>query len=264
MDNEMREQCSMWAILPAKVRYDKRLPANAKLLYAEIAAKCNTQNVCYMFNRTMAKTLGTSERTVIRLIDMLETAGYIKTHVDYRNANKGRRTITLTAKPYIWTPAIGGTDKNVTTVVTKMSGPIENSDTKIDPPQAPQGGGECAEEEKAKAEASAQGKQKTKSAAVWKPERFNAFWKFYPPVNGERPAKRRAVSAWDKLRLDDHEIDSMARYLREKVNSDQWRRGIGVPYASTFLNGRMWETEKAEAQTAPPPVDPEDVREEWT
>lgn len=272
MNDEMREQCSMWAILPAKVRYDKRLPANAKLLYAEIAAKCNTQNVCYMHNATMAETLGMTPTWVSKLLAQLQALGYIEIHLDYKSRNKGRRIITLTAKPYVYDKAQGGIEQKCKTgieqkcktVLAKSARPIENDDTKINPPQAPQGGGECAEEEKAKAEAPAQGKKKTKSTAAWKPERFNAFWKFYPPVNGERPAKGRAVSAWDKLRLDDHEIDCMARYLREKVNSDQWRRGVGIPYASTFLNGRMWETEKAEAQTAPPPLDPEDVREEWT
>lgn len=271
MTNEMREQCSMWAILPAKVRYDKRLPDKAKLLYAEVAAKCNTENVCYMHNGTLAETLGVSADRISRLLATLQGLGYIEIHLDYRSRNKGRRIITLTAKPYVYDPAQGGigknTDtrpgKNTNTVPVKIPGPIENDNKKINPPQAPQGGGERAEEEKTKAEASAR-KEKNKSVATWKTERFNAFWKFYPPVNGERPAKGRAVSAWDKLRLDDHEIDSMARYLQAKKDSEPWRRNIGIPYAATFLNQRMWETEKAEPEAATAPVDPEDVREEWT
>ena len=35
------EFTGQWAILPARVRYDRSLPANAKLIYAEIAAKIN-------------------------------------------------------------------------------------------------------------------------------------------------------------------------------------------------------------------------------
>ncbi len=258
MNNEMKEQCSMWAILPAKVRYDKRLPDKAKLLYAEIAAKCNTENVCFMFNSTMAKALSTTPRTVTRLLKTLKELGYIEIQVDYSVSNRGRRTVTLTAQPYVFSDGgvdknvYTGIDKNVQTVSTKMSTPIENNNLKSKPPIVPHEGDGVSGEGK-----------RNKSTAKWKPERFNAFWKFYPPVNGERPAKGRAVSAWDKLRLDDQEIDSMARYLREKKKSELWRRGVAIPYAATFLNQRMWETEKAEPEAAAQ-VEPEDVREEWT
>ena len=56
--------------------------------------------------------------------------------------------------------------------------------------------------------------------------------------------------------------DAMARYLVAKKKSEPWTRGVGIPYASTFLNGRMWETEQAAPESAPPD-DGGEVREEW-
>lgn len=78
-----------------------------------------------------------------------------------------------------------------------------------------------------------------KAAPDWKPERFDAFWKFYPC--GE--SKQAAIKAWDKLKLPDEEIDAMARVLKRQMQTAQWQRGIGIPYASTYLNDRRWEDE---------------------
>ena len=47
-----------WAILPARVRYDRTLPANAKLIYAEIAAKINEEGYCFCYNQYFADRFG--------------------------------------------------------------------------------------------------------------------------------------------------------------------------------------------------------------
>lgn len=77
---------------------------------------------------------------------------------------------------------------------------------------------------------------------TWKPERFAAFWRYYP--RGEKP--RAAAAAWDKLRPDDALIDTIARALKRQMASEEWQRGVGIPYASTYLNQRRWEDEKHE------------------
>ena len=90
-----------------------------------------------------------------------------------------------------------------------------------------------------------------KSAPDWKPERFAKFWTYYP--RGEN--KQRAIRAWDNLRPSDELIDTMARALARQKATEEWQRGIGIPHASTWINGRRWEDEvrrpAAQAETAP-------------
>ena len=83
-------------------------------------------------------------------------------------------------------------------------------------------------------------RDEAKAAPDWKPERFDAFWKFYPCGK----SKQAAIKAWDKLKLPDEEIDAMARVLKRQMQTAQWQRGIGIPYASTYLNNRRWEDEE--------------------
>lgn len=78
-----------------------------------------------------------------------------------------------------------------------------------------------------------------KAAPDWKPERFAGFWNYYP--RGEdKPA---AIRAWDKLQPSDELIDEMAAALVRQAASESWQAGVGIPYASTWLNNRRWEDE---------------------
>ena len=87
-----------------------------------------------------------------------------------------------------------------------------------------------------------------KAQPDWKPERFAKFWKFYP--RGEN--KQAAIRAWDKLRAEDSLIDTMAAALVRQKKREDWKQGVGIPYASTWLNGRRWEDEERGPDTAQP------------
>lgn len=87
---------------------------------------------------------------------------------------------------------------------------------------------------------------------AWKPERFEAFWRYYP--RGE--SKRTAIAAWDKLKPDDALIDDIARALKRQMASEEWQRGVGIPYAATYLNQRRWEDRDDRARA--PADQPED------
>lgn len=87
-----------------------------------------------------------------------------------------------------------------------------------------------------------------KKAPDWKPERFADFWKAYPCGK----SKQAAIKAWDKLKPDEDLLHLMALGLQRDLQSDTWGRGIGIPYASTWLNNRRWEDEDK-----PLPVKPE-------
>lgn len=82
----------------------------------------------------------------------------------------------------------------------------------------------------------------------WKPERFAAFWTAYP--RGE--AKQAAIRAWDKLRADDRLIDTMTAALARHKQRRLWREGVGIPYASTWLNGHRWEDEERTLDSSQP------------
>ena len=93
-------------------------------------------------------------------------------------------------------------------------------------------------------------KRQPKSIPTWKPERFEAFWTYYP--RGED--RMGAVAEWDKLRPEDELIDQMARALARQMASKEWQRGIGIPYACRWLRKRRWEDVPAQLPSSGPPA----------
>ena len=87
-----------------------------------------------------------------------------------------------------------------------------------------------------------------RSAPDWEPEMFNRFWKAYP--RGED--KQGAMDEWDRLRPDHETMLAMSRALCRQKASDDWQRGIGIPYAVRWLRRRRWEDED---KTPPRPPD---------
>ena len=106
---------------------------------------------------------------------------------------------------------------------------------------------------------------------AWKEKRFLRFWKFYRETfcaadAGRAGERARAATSWDKLRPDDETIFKMGAKLEAIMRTRQWQDGIGIQYASTFLNGvRMG---KISLDDLPAPANqprsdpPEPVREE--
>lgn len=71
-----------YAVIPADVRYDDQLPANAKLLYGEISALVGKEGYCFATNQYFAKLYKITDRSVTRLVILLEKAGYIRREVE--------------------------------------------------------------------------------------------------------------------------------------------------------------------------------------
>lgn len=90
-------------------------------------------------------------------------------------------------------------------------------------------------------------RREAKKEPDWKPDRFADFWKAYP--RGE--SKQAAINAWDRLKPDDKLLEAMARGLMRQLKSEQWQAGIGIPYASTWINQRRWEDEEKSAAVLP-------------
>ena len=233
--DEQKERPGYWAVLPAAVRYDPELSSSAKLLYAEISALTGETGYCFATNAYFERLYSITERTVIRLIRELAARGFVR--IEDASGGKTQRRLYAGINPLAGTP-----DKNVSTPLTKMSVPpdknVRENKKEIkkenDPPEAPQGS----------------------SVPKWKPERFEAFWRYYPAIpdgngHGRRPAKDRAARAWDRLRPDDQTLARMGQALRRQKESRQWREGVGIPYASTWLNRRAWEEELEDLGESP-------------
>lgn len=85
-----------YAIIPASVRYDDRLQANAKLLYGEITALTTKHGYCYATNDYLAKLYGVNGTTISAWISVLSKYGYIRSVVDKSNGNSRKIYLTDT------------------------------------------------------------------------------------------------------------------------------------------------------------------------
>ena len=220
---------AFWAVLPARVRYDPELRPNAKLLYAEITAMADATGYCWASNKYLADRFGWGERTVTRLVAQLQEQGFIRTAMALnKETGQMERRIYIGNEAAEGVAKIGDPSQNWRGGIAKTGEAIYmlNKKEEYIPPKAPQGG--------------QRGKREPKETADWKPERFEAFWKFYRKnVRGED--RQSAIRAWDKLRPDDALIARIGRALETQVASESWQAGYGKPYASTYLNRRRWE-----------------------
>lgn len=126
----MAAEPNYYAIIPAEVRYDKDLPANAKLLYGEITSLANKSGYCFAGNSYFADLYGVSERQITRLLNSLKKKGYIFIE---QIEGKGRKiyvshdTAPLTKMSIPPDKNVGGTpDKNVTHNNTSINNKINN------------------------------------------------------------------------------------------------------------------------------------------
>ncbi|WP_429976633.1 helix-turn-helix domain-containing protein [Enterococcus sp. AZ051] len=92
---------SYFAIIPADVRYDKKLTANAKLLYGEITALANEKGYCWAGDRYFAELYDVSKTTIQSWIKALTDNGYITKELIYREGTKEilNRYIRIVAYP---------------------------------------------------------------------------------------------------------------------------------------------------------------------
>ena len=89
-----------YAVIPAEVRYSKKLTPNAKLLYAEITALCNMNGKCTASTQYFCRVYEVSRGSIQNWLKMLEDNGYIERTVIFKQGSKEimARYIKLTDK----------------------------------------------------------------------------------------------------------------------------------------------------------------------
>lgn len=75
----MKENPSYWAVIPANVRYDKRLTLGAKMLFGEIESLRRKEGYCWARDKYFAELYNVTTRTINSWISQLKKCGYIKT-----------------------------------------------------------------------------------------------------------------------------------------------------------------------------------------
>ena len=92
---------SYYAVIPAEVRYNKKLTPNAKLLYAEITALCNMNGKCTASTDYFCKLYEVSRISIQKWLKILEDNKYINRVNIYKQGSKQieTRVITLVNMP---------------------------------------------------------------------------------------------------------------------------------------------------------------------
>ena len=127
----MKEKKSYYAIIPADIRYDKRLKPNAKLLYGEITALCNERGYCWAMNTYFADLYEVKKETISRWIAQLKEFEYIT--VNHIKGDGNDKII----KRYIQIShggddkiVMGGIDEKVKDNTTCLNTTVNNKDNK--------------------------------------------------------------------------------------------------------------------------------------
>lgn len=84
----MEEKQNYYAVIPANVRYDEKLSANAKLLYAEITCLTNKNGECFASNNYFANLYHVTKQAISRWLLLLQKQNYINIEYFYKPNSK--------------------------------------------------------------------------------------------------------------------------------------------------------------------------------
>jgi len=215
-----------YAIIPATVRYDKRLTPNAKLLYGEITALCHQEGYCWAGNQYFADLYEVSKTSISTWIGNLKDAGHITVEMNYKEGSKHilNRYIRILGE---------GIQENLDTPTRKLEHPIQENLRDNNTVNT------------------------TSNITVNNIGDFDSFWRFYPRKAGKEAARK----AWAKLRPDTHIMQMIADNVKERVEKGEWRKDNQsyILHASTYLNQKRWEDEVLDQQTQTR-TDPESIK----
>ncbi len=202
---------SYYGIIPANVRYDKKITSNAKLLYSEITALCNESGYCWATNSYFAKLYDVEIETISRWVSSLERFGYIIKNISKTEGNKRELRLATYCSE----------DQEV---LIKKSIAIDNKVKSIKVVNIIKNNTSIKKETNKEKETD-----------------FDKFWAKYP----KKKSKGYAEKAWKRLKPDRLLVDVILSELTLAVGSGDWQREGGqyIPHPATWLNGKGWEDE---------------------
>lgn len=117
---------SYYAIIPANVRYDEKLPMGARMLYGELTALANEKGYCWATNSYFAELYNVTTATISNWITKLEKQGHIYREIIYKKGSKEieeRRIYITPIKENLNTPTKNfeeGIKENFNTPIKKI------------------------------------------------------------------------------------------------------------------------------------------------
>lgn len=199
-----------YAVIPANVRYDKDLTANAKLLYGEMTALSNEKGYCWATNSYFANLYNVKNETVSRWVSQLIKKGYIRSVIVYKDGTKEIDSRRL----YIGNIPI---DENINTYCQESQNPIDkNINTPID-------------------------KKVKENTTIYNNTINNIYsandaqdiWELYPNKKGKAQAMRKIPKLLEALGKDVL-TECVKKYSAEVKGKDKQF----ILNGSTFFNGR--------------------------
>lgn len=123
MNDEQFERPSYYSIIPATVRYDKRLKAYERLMFSEITALSNKYGYCTASNSYFASLYEVDKTTISRWINHLKNLGYLKTLLIKNGRAVDSRRIYPNMDP-VGRPCNTPIDRNATPIDQKINTPL--------------------------------------------------------------------------------------------------------------------------------------------
>lgn len=194
------EKPNYYSIIPANIRYDKRLQPRAVLLYGEITALTHTNGYCWATDSYFAELYKVSKTTVQSWLSSLEKCGYITRQKIYKEGTKEIKNRYIKILEYPTQENLGTyprkpknpTQENLRDNTTTNNTFNNTSNNKPSKPPKP----------------------------VAKRERFESLWKLYPNKKGKE-------SAWN----------SYKRSIKAGVTDDEIKQGIDHYLAEIKVKG---------------------------
>lgn len=227
------EQRGLYGVIPRDVLCCDDLPPNAKILYADITNLTGSCGYCWASNQRFAELYNVTPRSVSTWLRKLEENGFIFIEIINHGNDQGAQERRIYVSIDVIEVLRSG--RNFPMLRKKFSGAqeeifqsyIKNNININNTPKPPKG------------------EPSVKPKREHDPDGFAAFWEDYRkkvPKGVPVGDKQRASRAWNRLKPDADMIEAMRQGLEAQAGTALWKRGIGIPHCSTWINGRRWES----------------------